>query len=63
MNDAFGHPQSVVVLGGTSDIARELVTLLIGGPRSDLLSSPDTTEWRSSGWRRTFSTTSSEWGR
>ena len=29
MNDAFGHPQSVVVLGGTSDIARELVTLLV----------------------------------
>jgi decaprenylphospho-beta-D-erythro-pentofuranosid-2-ulose 2-reductase len=28
MNDAFGHPQSVVVLGGTSDIARRLVTLL-----------------------------------
>lgn len=29
MNDAFGHPQSVVVLGGTSDIARELVALLM----------------------------------
>ena len=29
MNDAFGHPQSVVVLGGTSDIARELVELLV----------------------------------
>jgi decaprenylphospho-beta-D-erythro-pentofuranosid-2-ulose 2-reductase len=29
MNDAFGHPQSVVVLGGTSDIAREVVALLI----------------------------------
>jgi decaprenylphospho-beta-D-erythro-pentofuranosid-2-ulose 2-reductase len=28
MNDAFGHPQTVVVLGGTSDIARELVALL-----------------------------------
>jgi decaprenylphospho-beta-D-erythro-pentofuranosid-2-ulose 2-reductase len=25
MNDAFGHPQSVVVLGGSSEIARELV--------------------------------------
>ena len=25
MNDAFGRPQSVVVLGGTSDIARELL--------------------------------------
>jgi decaprenylphospho-beta-D-erythro-pentofuranosid-2-ulose 2-reductase len=25
MNDAFGRPQSIVVLGGTSDIARELV--------------------------------------
>ena len=29
MNDAFGHPQSVVVLGGTSDIALELVALLV----------------------------------
>ena len=29
MQDAFGHPQSVVVLGGTSDIARELVALLM----------------------------------
>ena len=29
MNDAFGHPQSVVVLGGTSDIARNLVALLV----------------------------------
>lgn len=28
MNDAFGHPQSIVVLGGTSDIAREIVALL-----------------------------------
>ena len=28
MQDAFGHPQSVVVLGGTSDIAREIVNLL-----------------------------------
>lgn len=27
MFDAFGHPQSVVVLGGTSDIAREIVKL------------------------------------
>jgi len=26
--DAFGHPQSVVVLGGTSDIAREIVNVL-----------------------------------
>jgi decaprenylphospho-beta-D-erythro-pentofuranosid-2-ulose 2-reductase len=29
MNDAFGHPQSVVVLGGTSDIAREIIGLLV----------------------------------
>lgn len=29
MNDAFGHPQSVVVLGGTSDIAQELAALLV----------------------------------
>lgn len=28
MQDAFGHPQSVVVLGGTSEIAREIVNLL-----------------------------------
>ncbi len=28
MYDAFGHPQSVVVLGGTSDIAREIVNVL-----------------------------------
>ena len=30
MYDAFGHPQSVVVLGGTSDIAREIVNVLSG---------------------------------
>jgi decaprenylphospho-beta-D-erythro-pentofuranosid-2-ulose 2-reductase len=29
MNDAFGHPQSAVVLGGTSDIAREIIGLLV----------------------------------
>lgn len=29
MNDAFGRPQSVVVLGGTSDISRALVALLM----------------------------------
>jgi decaprenylphospho-beta-D-erythro-pentofuranosid-2-ulose 2-reductase len=29
MKDAFGHPQSVLVLGGTSDISRELVALLM----------------------------------
>ena len=29
MNDAFGHPQSVVVLGGTSHIALQLVALLV----------------------------------
>lgn len=28
MYDAFGHPQSAVVLGGTSDIAREIVNIL-----------------------------------
>jgi decaprenylphospho-beta-D-erythro-pentofuranosid-2-ulose 2-reductase len=28
VNDAFGHPQSVLVLGGTSDIARSLVELV-----------------------------------
>lgn len=30
MNDPFGRPQSVVVLGGTSDIAQHLMTLLAG---------------------------------
>ena len=29
MNDAFGHPQSVLVLGGTSDIARALLEEII----------------------------------
>lgn len=29
MHDAFGHPQSVIVLGGTSDISRELLALLV----------------------------------
>ena len=29
MNDAFGHPQSVVVLGGTSEIARDITALLV----------------------------------
>jgi decaprenylphospho-beta-D-erythro-pentofuranosid-2-ulose 2-reductase len=29
MNDAFGHPQSVLVFGGTSEIALEIVDLLI----------------------------------
>jgi decaprenylphospho-beta-D-erythro-pentofuranosid-2-ulose 2-reductase len=28
--DAFGHPQSVVVFGGTSDIAQEIVRVLAG---------------------------------
>jgi decaprenylphospho-beta-D-erythro-pentofuranosid-2-ulose 2-reductase len=28
MQDAFGNPQSVVVLGGTSEIARDIVDLL-----------------------------------
>ena len=43
MNDAFGHPQSVVVLGGTSDIARELVALLVED-RGRSWSSPDATD-------------------
>ena len=29
MNDAFGRPQSAVVLGGTSEIAGALVNLLV----------------------------------
>ena len=32
MNDAFGRPQSVVVLGGTSDIAMALVDGFVAGP-------------------------------
>ena len=32
MNDAFGRPQSVVVLGGTSDIAMALVDAFVAGP-------------------------------
>jgi decaprenylphospho-beta-D-erythro-pentofuranosid-2-ulose 2-reductase len=31
VKDAFGHPQSVVVLGGTSDLARDIVELVTGG--------------------------------
>jgi decaprenylphospho-beta-D-erythro-pentofuranosid-2-ulose 2-reductase len=31
LNDAFGRPQSVVVLGGSSDIALEIVGLLAAG--------------------------------
>lgn len=31
MNDAFGRPNSVLVLGGTSDIARALVRELVAG--------------------------------
>jgi decaprenylphospho-beta-D-erythro-pentofuranosid-2-ulose 2-reductase len=31
VNDAFGHPQSIVVLGGTSDIARAIVAALPAG--------------------------------
>jgi decaprenylphospho-beta-D-erythro-pentofuranosid-2-ulose 2-reductase len=31
MNDAFGHPQSVVVLGGTSEIARAIVEAVTSG--------------------------------
>lgn len=30
MLDAFGNVQSVIVLGGTSDIAREIVNILVG---------------------------------
>ena len=41
MNDAFGHPQSVVVLGGTSEIAREVVTLLADRCRSVVLAGRD----------------------
>jgi decaprenylphospho-beta-D-erythro-pentofuranosid-2-ulose 2-reductase len=31
VNDAFGHPQSIVVLGGTSEIAREILAQLATG--------------------------------
>ena len=44
MYDAFGHPQSVVVLGGTSDIAREIVNVLAGQRcRTVVLAGRDTT--------------------
>jgi len=44
VNDAFGRPQSVVVLGGTSDIAHELLTRLVGGRcRSVVLAGRDRT--------------------
>jgi decaprenylphospho-beta-D-erythro-pentofuranosid-2-ulose 2-reductase len=43
MNDAFGHPQSVVVLGGTSEIAREILQMLATGRcRSMVLAGRDT---------------------
>ncbi len=43
MHDAFGHPQSVVVLGGTSDIAREIVQVLAAQRcRSVVLAGRDT---------------------
>ena len=43
MNDAFGRPQSVVVLGGTSDIALELVRRLAATRcRSVVLAGRDT---------------------
>lgn len=37
MNDAFSNPQSVVVLGGTSDIARALLSRLAGRCRRVVL--------------------------
>jgi decaprenylphospho-beta-D-erythro-pentofuranosid-2-ulose 2-reductase len=44
VNDAFGHPQSVVVLGGTSDIALELVRRLAAARcRSVVLAGRDAT--------------------
>ncbi|MGH9044577.1 MAG: SDR family NAD(P)-dependent oxidoreductase [Acidimicrobiales bacterium] len=42
MKDAFGHPQSLLVLGGTSDIARAIVRALIeGGTRRVVLGGRD----------------------
>jgi len=41
MNDAFGHPQSVVVLGGTSDIAGALLERWAGRCRSLVLAGRD----------------------
>ncbi|MGP8059779.1 MAG: SDR family NAD(P)-dependent oxidoreductase [Acidimicrobiales bacterium] len=42
MNDAFGHPQSIVVLGGTSDIARQIVRSVVPpGCRSVVLAGRD----------------------
>jgi len=42
VNDAFGHPQSIVVLGGSSDIAREIVRAVVPpGCRSVVLAGRD----------------------
>lgn len=41
MNDAFSNPQSVVVLGGTSDIARAIVARLAGRCRRLVLAGRD----------------------
>jgi decaprenylphospho-beta-D-erythro-pentofuranosid-2-ulose 2-reductase len=41
VKDAFGHPQSIVVLGGTSDIARNVVELLAPRCRSVVLAGRD----------------------
>lgn len=37
MNDAFGHPHSVLVLGGTSDIARALTRNLVAGGSKEVV--------------------------
>jgi decaprenylphospho-beta-D-erythro-pentofuranosid-2-ulose 2-reductase len=42
VNDAFGHPQTIVVLGGSSDIAREIVRAVVPpGCRSVVLAGRD----------------------
>jgi decaprenylphospho-beta-D-erythro-pentofuranosid-2-ulose 2-reductase len=59
VNDAFGNPQSIVVFGGTSDIARELVALLAADRgRSVVLAGRDcaTLEKRAEHLRRTVAT-------
>jgi decaprenylphospho-beta-D-erythro-pentofuranosid-2-ulose 2-reductase len=54
MNDAFGHPQSIVVLGGTSDIARAVVrTVVPPACSSVVLAGRDSNDLRAAGTEAT----------
>ncbi len=59
MIDAFGNPQSVVVLGGTSDIAQSLVDLLASGGhlRTVVLAGRDRSALGEAATRRASTTT------